>query len=387
MTDALKAFEHARFGVFRKDGRFEELPADPNEAMKDPQHMEARWVGGRHDMQLARAVLAITSAPAVQPPIDMVLFCPDCGMQHIDAPEEEEYEDKSGALRMKCDWTNPPHRSHLCGDCGHIWRPADVPTNGVSAVKTKGNADSPIDWPAHSAPAETPPAGAPDAREQALAEAKALADSEGSRAVKYLRVIRKVRAVVDEWPEVDIPGSPLSRIRTIVAFAGSTPTSPEAAETAETASAPKLVEIRERLQNSVNWLMKGQHTGTLTGAGDFMKIIEWIDAEPASEAEAALLKVLSVVQRYLPPDGPTAHDAMSEIIGIVDPWPLGRLQSLVRPASEADKRDMDAIFALVGECEDTWHDWWKNGFIGGQEAWEEARAQLSAALQSSGERK
>ena len=56
--------------------------------------------------------------------------------------------------------------------------------------------------------------------EKALQEAKALADSEGSRAVKYLRVVRKVRAVVNEWPEVDIPGSPLSRIRTIVAFAG-----------------------------------------------------------------------------------------------------------------------------------------------------------------------
>lgn len=42
----------------------------------------------------------------------------------------------------------PIHRSHLCrpedGGCGHIWRPADVPTNGVKAVKTVGKADSPI---------------------------------------------------------------------------------------------------------------------------------------------------------------------------------------------------------------------------------------------------
>lgn len=40
----------------------------------------------------------------------------------------------------------PVHRSHLCrpedGGCGHIWRPADVPTNGVDAIKTKGKADS-----------------------------------------------------------------------------------------------------------------------------------------------------------------------------------------------------------------------------------------------------
>lgn len=62
-------------------------------------------------------------------PIDMVLRCPACGTQHIDAPDH--------------DWTNPPHRSHLCHKCGHIWRPADVPTNGVAAIKTKGRGDSP----------------------------------------------------------------------------------------------------------------------------------------------------------------------------------------------------------------------------------------------------
>lgn len=88
-----------------------------------------------------------TPAAAQGAPIDMVLHCPACGMQHIDAPEEDEYEDKSGALRMKCDWTNPPHRSHLCHDCEHVWRPADVPTNGVQAVKTKGKADSPLAAP------------------------------------------------------------------------------------------------------------------------------------------------------------------------------------------------------------------------------------------------
>ncbi|MGJ7512386.1 hypothetical protein [Variovorax sp. GT1P44] len=44
-----------------------------------------------------------------------------------------------------------------------------------------------------------------------------------SRAAKYLRIIRNVRAIVDEWPEVEMPGSPLSRIRTIVAFAAQSP--------------------------------------------------------------------------------------------------------------------------------------------------------------------
>ena len=66
--------------------------------------------------------------------------------------------------------------------------------------------------------------------EQDLIEAKALAESEGSRAVKYLRIIRKVRAVLDEWPEVDIAGSPPSRIRTIIAFAGTPAAASEAVE-------------------------------------------------------------------------------------------------------------------------------------------------------------
>lgn len=74
-------------------------------------------------------------------PIDMVLYCPVCGVQHIDKPESRADEQERALVY---DWTNPPHRSHLCHGCGHIWRPADVPTNGVQAVKTKGKADSPV---------------------------------------------------------------------------------------------------------------------------------------------------------------------------------------------------------------------------------------------------
>src|SRR5690606_32607345 len=48
-------------------------------------------------------------------------------------------------------WTNPPHRSHLCAGCGFTWRPADVPTNGVAAIKTRGRDDD--DVPANAAPA------------------------------------------------------------------------------------------------------------------------------------------------------------------------------------------------------------------------------------------
>lgn len=60
-------------------------------------------------------------------PIPMILFCPACGVQHIDKPEG--------------DWTNPPHRSHLCHYCGHIWRPADVATTGVKDIATRGEHD------------------------------------------------------------------------------------------------------------------------------------------------------------------------------------------------------------------------------------------------------
>ncbi len=94
------------------------------------------------------------SAPGLdqdQRPIDMVLFCPKCGLQHIDAPDpganvSHEELRRHGAMSMGpgdvVGWTNPPHRSHLCHGCGHIWRPADVPTNGVAAITTKGKADS-----------------------------------------------------------------------------------------------------------------------------------------------------------------------------------------------------------------------------------------------------
>lgn len=61
-------------------------------------------------------------------PINMLLWCPQCNAQHIDAPSEG--------------WNNPPHRSHLCHECGCIWRPADVATNGVAEVKTAGDADT-----------------------------------------------------------------------------------------------------------------------------------------------------------------------------------------------------------------------------------------------------
>lgn len=63
-------------------------------------------------------------------PIDMIIHCPSCGQQHIDEPSEW--------------WSNPPHYSHLCKHCGIIFRTANIATNGVKAITTRGQNDT---WP------------------------------------------------------------------------------------------------------------------------------------------------------------------------------------------------------------------------------------------------
>lgn len=78
-----------------------------------------------------REIARFREAQRPTAPIDMVLFCPKCGTQHVDAPEP-------GTA-----WTNPPHKSHLCKSCKHIWRPCDQATNGVERINTVGAADSP----------------------------------------------------------------------------------------------------------------------------------------------------------------------------------------------------------------------------------------------------
>jgi predicted RNA-binding Zn-ribbon protein involved in translation (DUF1610 family) len=84
-------------------------------------------------------------------PIPMILFCPACGNQHIDREEEHKPDCLSSrigpvpdAVHCTCDrWANPPHRSHLCAGCGHIWRPSDVRTVGVAEIVTQGSQDTP----------------------------------------------------------------------------------------------------------------------------------------------------------------------------------------------------------------------------------------------------
>lgn len=110
--------------IIDPDAWHETLPTDG---------LGAYWIDRRGKArEQARAVLsAIQSAETA--PIDMLLFCPRCDMQHVDEPSEG--------------WNNPPHRSHLCLECGCVWRPADVATNGVSGIETKGKADN---WDAQS---------------------------------------------------------------------------------------------------------------------------------------------------------------------------------------------------------------------------------------------
>lgn len=80
-------------------------------------------------------------------PVDLLLFCPRCGQQHIDEARPNVCE-TCGNPGPECTcstftaWLNPPHKSHRCEACNHVWRPADVPTNGVKDTLTHGQRDA-----------------------------------------------------------------------------------------------------------------------------------------------------------------------------------------------------------------------------------------------------
>lgn len=105
----------------------------------------------RASVTLSRFIEAHSEETPSLSPIPMILHCPRCHVQHIDAPDENVKwcvgctpDNCSGCNEGEGKWTNPPHRSHLCASCGFIWRPADVPTEGVASIKTRGANDS---WP------------------------------------------------------------------------------------------------------------------------------------------------------------------------------------------------------------------------------------------------
>ncbi|WP_186120598.1 hypothetical protein [Burkholderia gladioli] len=110
-----------------------------NDDQVDAQDAEFASTLADHHAQLTMLDAAPAAPVAEAEPIPMLLFCPRCGTQHIDAPETVS----DGRPVLYADaWTNPPHRSHLCHTCGIVWRPADVATVGVEAIETSGKADT-----------------------------------------------------------------------------------------------------------------------------------------------------------------------------------------------------------------------------------------------------
>lgn len=125
------------------DKKLPEIPHELYEmypAMSAQNHAE-------HVYAYARSAISLhlESKPSEPAPIPMILHCPSCRMQHIDAPETHHLDlelDRAGMEgSYSASWNNPPHRSHLCHGCGTIWRPADVATVGVSKIETRGKAD------------------------------------------------------------------------------------------------------------------------------------------------------------------------------------------------------------------------------------------------------
>lgn len=132
----------ATLNLFREsDGSVQLTVASGLGALRELEHADGR-IGGLGEPAKFRPVdyvdiLAVEAADNIRTrsgyPIPMVLHCPACGAQHIDAPSPG--------------WDNPPHTSHKCvadGGCGCIWRPCDLPTVGVERVATAGKSDS---WP------------------------------------------------------------------------------------------------------------------------------------------------------------------------------------------------------------------------------------------------
>ncbi len=130
-----------------EDGKYEFDRAESGlliGARRNGEHWPVVWNDFQHSKVFHTILNRIDELEST--PIDMVLHCPECGVQHIDAPERQDPNERDfGMTTVESNvWKNPPHRSHLCSACGFVWRPADVPTNGVKAIKTKGKLDDPI---------------------------------------------------------------------------------------------------------------------------------------------------------------------------------------------------------------------------------------------------
>ena len=114
-------------------GQFISVDQEPADGELEKAMAYAAWKVGRKYGQ-ADTIATPTHPAPNGAPIDMILHCPACGVQHVDTAEHW-----GGTVEI--------HRSHLCvpaaGGCGYIWRPSDVPTNGVQSIKTRGKSDHP----------------------------------------------------------------------------------------------------------------------------------------------------------------------------------------------------------------------------------------------------
>lgn len=86
------------------------------------ENLEAKWRAGFDEAVAANAALSEENVRLRNTPVDVILHCPVCLTRHVDEPQPEK------------NWTNPPHRTHECQQCGHLWRPYDVATNGVAML-------------------------------------------------------------------------------------------------------------------------------------------------------------------------------------------------------------------------------------------------------------
>jgi rubredoxin len=72
-------------------------------------------------------------------PVNLLLFCPECGFQHIDKAQPDSCE-TCGYDRENCQcevftaWLNPPHKKHRCHSCNYVWKPFEFPTNGIPDI-------------------------------------------------------------------------------------------------------------------------------------------------------------------------------------------------------------------------------------------------------------
>lgn len=62
-------------------------------------------------MRDAANLLTVAKTPR---PVPMLLWCPECRTRHVDV-----------------ELATRDHHTHACQCCGHVWRPAIVPTVGV----------------------------------------------------------------------------------------------------------------------------------------------------------------------------------------------------------------------------------------------------------------